>query len=263
VLARALLVLFPVLTIVGCSTTGWSKSAAIKYTKHMMVEIERRVDGNNSGNPGYAHPASVSEEKVRRFFETLTYEGEGERKVAVRKNSTGVLARAIVTGLARSDPSSRVRFSVDNPGDKDLVVFNPTTTRGVAFVEPAGVLNVAFQVVDYLYGFKDDPLWLDPTRGPDVPEKLVLPESAQFHVAKDGKVNTMWITYPVGDTQPVEPAKEIARTPPEKAKPGDKPGGGLTSDEILDRLRYLEELREEGVISEDKYRQERKKLLAK
>lgn len=262
-LARIPLVLWFAPMIAGCTTKNWCRSEAIKYTKFVSVEIERLADGGNPADPGYAHPARVPEDKVRRLFETLTYEREGKRKVTVRSDGTDVLARAIVTGLARCDATSRVRFNVQNPGEKEFILSNPTTTRGVVFVKPAGVLNVAFQAVDHLYDFHDDADWLDPTRGPDVPENLVLPESARFHVAKDGSVNTMWFTYPVGDTAPASPAAAPAESPPEKAKPETSSAEKLTSEQTLDRLRYLEELREKGLISEEKYRQERKRLLEK
>jgi len=263
VLSRVSLVLVLALMIAGCASTGWSRSEAVRYTKLMMVEIERYARGGDPIDLGYAHPARVSEEKVRGLFEALTYASEGERKLAVGKDSAAGLARAIVSGLARCDPASRVRFNVENPGEKQLILSSSTSTRGVAFVEPAGVLNVAFQVVDHLYGFQDDAKWIDPTQGPDVPQHLVLPESARFHVAKDGTVNTMWVTCPVGDTRPAKPAAVAAETPPAEPVPKAAPSERLTSEETLNRLRYLEELREKGMISEEKYREERKRLLAK
>jgi hypothetical protein len=68
----------------------------------------------------------------------------------------------------------------------------------------------------------------------------------------------MWLTVAVGDTQ--EP-KELTKPTPAPVA-ARAPASSLTSEQIIERLRYLEKLYQEGILSEEEYRRVRSRLLS-
>ena len=323
----------------GCATSGWYLDKGVYYRKDLTVELERATSGTDAPKTGFAHPAQVPEAAVVKLVAGLTYDDRGTRRAVVHQDSVPELAAALVKGLARADATSRVRFLVMNPGRTMFFFRSTTSTRGVAFVKPAGVLNLAFDLVDEVTEFEDDE-WVDAIAESRSEMEISPPAGAQYHVNADGKTsNPRWIVLPLGPDLPlpatrvtatraagteaaankppvldttrtvlptaeprpvsVVPAQDskptATRSPadqpasqdrpdqldqPDRALPVKAPGRlpagtatsvktgtdtetkkPLTSEQILQRLRTLEKLYDEGTITEEQYRNIRRKLL--
>jgi hypothetical protein len=148
--------------------------------------------------PRLIGPAQVPEAAVAKLVAGLTYDDRGTRRAVVHQDSVPELAAALVKGLARADATSRVRFLVMNPGRTMFFFRSTTSTRGVAFVKPAGVLNLAFDLVDDVTEFEDDE-WVDAITGSRSEVEINPPAGAQYHVNADGKTsNPRWIVLPLG-----------------------------------------------------------------
>ena len=247
-----------ILFVAGCSSpSGWELADRVSRVGTVLVQLERRAPDAEPVAP-FAHPASVARIKLADFFMNATYVRRGDRNPVVHAERAPLLARSIAEGLAKADPTTRVRFQVDNPAPL-LGVFDPGgTSRGVAFVRPAGTLNLVFDVVDDMIEFEDD-MWADPVREGLSHGEIRPPAGARSHVAKNGKPAPLWIELPVDPTAPVA-VTTTPPTAPTTTAPGTKPA--LTERQVLDRLRYLEELHDRGAISTEEYRRQRKALLA-
>ncbi len=264
------LVLITATFAAGCtSPSGWTLTEHIPTPSPVRVQLEQR-ETPDPAEPPYAHPAAGLDVALADYFLNTTYERRGKRRPAVHADRAPILARAIADALAMAGPSTRVRFSVDNP-PPSLGVFNPGgTTRGVVFVRPAGTLNIVCDVVDDAIEFEDD-TWADPVDVALSRGRIVPPPGSRRHVARAGEPTEFWIEMAVEarpvavDTPPTEAAAAAEPTdPPAKptAAPVDpKPTPALTDTQIVERLRYLDELRGRGAISAEEYERQRKALL--
>jgi hypothetical protein len=226
---------------------------------------------------GLAHPAELSAAVLERLLPSIherkrTLVSAGEREPVIAAENVPVLALAIVEGLRVATPSERVRFSVYNPDRFLLLIPSGHTTRGVAFLEPDGVFNLVFDVVNGDLD-PDEEHWGDPTKRALRRADLDLPPEARLRTGESGRSREMWVTVPfsvvaAGAPLPAAPEKEAApvaeerATPPPAAVPPEElPGGELGAEEILERLRYLEELYDDGAISESEYVRRKRELL--
>lgn len=157
-------------------------------------------------------------------------------------------------------------------------------TEGVIFVEPGGRLNVAF---NYINANRESSEMnaVSPNYSPVDPLKIRnsgTPIAATADYLKPphtegGKPAPMWI---VADLQkleaPMSPAVEAAEEAPPAVAPSAENGiapvdnrpFGLESEVRLmedtrTKLKYLKELRDEGLISEDDFAAKKKQLLEK
>lgn len=260
------LVLIAALLAGGCtSPSGWALAEHIPTPSPVRVQLEQRESPDPTDAP-FAHPAAGLDVALADYFLNATYERRGERRPVVHPDRAPIVARGIADALAIAGPGMRVRFSVDNPAPA-LGVFNPGgTTRGVAFVRPAGTLNLVCDVVDDAIEFEDD-TWADPVRTAISRGTITPPPGSRRHVARAGEPTEFWIEMavearPVAVDAPTAKPKAAAQPKTPVATPPDvKPGGALTDGQILDRLRYLDELHERGAISTEAYERQRKALL--
>jgi hypothetical protein len=263
----------------GCSTTSWRQVDTVFNDFRLVVEIERFYHKGEPWDAGFAHPAQISPEGLEAYFDNLRYEypkilSENTLEPLVQKNIEKRLVAGISEGLARCTPADRVRFAVTNVHRQFVLLPVSKTTRGVAFVKPAHVLNIAFDLVD------DNPDedreesvyntdWEDPTRKSISTYRLHLPEGSALYVDPEGTEHPLWITIPFetltsSTTRPPKPKEgsvpeETPGVPPEKQ--GRAAGSGTLSDqEGIHRLRLLRELQERGVITDEQFRQERERL---
>lgn len=250
-----------ILFVAGCSSpSGWELADRVSRMGTVLVQLERRAPDAEPVAP-FAHPARVARIKLADFFMNATYVRHGDSKPVVHVERAPLLARSIAEGLAKADPTTRVRFQVDNPAPL-LGVFDPGgTSRGVAFVQPAGTLNIVFDVVDDIIEFEDD-TWADPVREGLSHGEIRPPAGARRRIAENGEPEPWWVEMKVDPTAPVAVTTTplpATNEPVPTAPPGTKPA--LTESQVLDRLRYLEELHDRGSISTEEYRRQRKALL--
>jgi len=237
----------------ACRTAGWKDGEVVTCTGSTVVQIERwqSAKGKASTAPEvFDHPVTLNADALARTLERLKYRGGGkETRPAIHAPLVPRLAVGIADGLARADRQSRVRFSVTNPGSKVLFIPVVTVTRGVAFVSPAGRLNIAFDVVDETIEFEDEG-WADPVKTVLSRGRLAAEPPARVRVEKD-----LWLTVALADgmTAPPGSAKAAAKLEPPKRR--------LTDEEIVERLRFLERLYREGTITEAQYKKIRESLL--
>lgn len=227
-LLRILTLIVLASTFGGCAGTGWYKLAPVGASDFNTVEIEYYREDGEPKSRGFAHPAHVDVETLKGLLRELVYRDGSKTPVVVRREAVANLAAQIAEGLARCDATSRVRFQIQMPGRKLLFLRSATTTRGVAFVQPAGRLNLAFDAVD-IYLSDEDDLWGNPTRRVVTTTDLVVPKGAEKHVEQGGKVRPMWLAFAVGDTSkpraPMVPAAVavVPASAPKAAAPASAP----------------------------------------
>jgi len=276
-------ILVLLLFLAGCSTTSWRRTVSIVNKHRLVVELEQLTYKGEPKDAGFSHPARIDPQGIQRFFTELRYENPGlfstKKAHVVDKTLIADLALAVSSGLAKANPAQRVRFSINNPHKQLGFIPVSSTTRGVAFVKPAGVLNIAFDLVD------DDPdrdttddlfytQWNDPTRRVISTYKLLVPKGTRLHRDARGRKYDMWVSIPFDYfTRPPEAEEEEpAGEKPAKTEEGGgkaKEGGGtppgkkpkpLTDDERMERLRYLKDLLDRKIITKETYDKERRKI---
>ena len=258
----------------SCSTASWQKSAGLFDYHHLVVEIEQLTQGGEPQDAGFAHPATLGHDAVRSFLSELGYTTSGvlagDTPVPlIAPDAADGLAHAMVDGLKKTGPAQRVRFEVRNAdGSLGSIVSMRKRTRGVAFVKPEGVLNVAFDLVDEApdSASSDDPFtiaWGDPTRRTTSAAALSPPRGTALYVDQDGGAHPLWIIASF------EALAALARKPSGKVNgqhtaaadtPEEPKNGRLSDEEGIHRLKFLRELFEQGVITEEQYRKEREKI---
>ncbi len=255
----------------GCFGTSWRKSVGVLKDMNTEVELERMFEAGVPKDAGFAQPADIPTEHLAAFVTLLTYAqpkliGETEYVPLVAAPHVAKLSVAIAEGLARAGPAERVRFAVVNTHFQLGFLPKPRTTRGVAFVEPQGMLNLAFDLVNETTEtdmpgehYLDD--WGDPTRRTITRVTLRLPEHAALYRDDEGDEHPLWVAVPVealaGSMPPAAPPAEPETEPaPAAAAPDEAPGatGRLTGEEAMRLLKSLDELKHRGVLSEEEYR---------
>jgi hypothetical protein len=296
------------LGLLGCTGVSWVEVDGVVSDHRMAVEIEQYTFKGEPKDAGFAHPATLSAEGLATYLLYLRYEYPGVFKKsiepAVLPEHLNTLAFGVTEGLKRSNQGQRVRFSVVNMHRQLKLLPVGKTTRGVAFIRPAGVLNLAFDLID------DDPdidksgellstKWEDPTRRTISTFKLVVPPGSRLYRDPEGNEHPLWLTIPFETISPAPAKPEGDLThgesrvppplPPERAPPVPPPDLStspaqpptspaappapaastppeapdkkvITDQERIYRLRYLHELYEKKVITEEEYNREWNKI---
>ena len=264
----------------GCSMGVWRRTSSQLKSRSVLVELENKMMGGEPVDLGFQHPAAVSPYHLRALFKTLLYHRtylfeEDTLDPVVFPEHQISLASGISQALVMARGTERVRFSVVSDR-KVLGVFrNDQTTRGVVFVHPVGVLNVAF---DLIVEVPDDELeedrWGDPTRRTISSVDLAVPEGVRLYQTDSGKTKPLWVTLNLADLpdEPVLEREALTLTPAPIKQEASEPQAehierparserGLSDHEILSQLRLLEDLHDKGQISEEVYRSKKAELL--
>lgn len=268
---------------VGCATVRWEETSQILDTLDCVVEIERGIVDPGEPPIEYGHPATVPVGDLLAalgsiHFEKLRLLNQDQTPLAIAEVHHPAVAAALARGLSVCRPDERVRFWIENPDDALWVFSTASLTRGVAFVDTAGRLNLVFDLIGYVPA-EDEPgahlAWGDPTARA-ISRAEILPGPYQ---RPEGATHDLWIAFDdpaaagpseagsveaasaeeaagEGDASVADAAPE--KTPPTTLPTTDEP---LTDAEILAQLRYLEQLWAGGHITEEVYRKERARLL--
>ncbi len=257
------------LFLCGCAATTWQLKVPLVSENHLVVEIEQLRRGGAVVDAGYAHPARLPVADLQKFFASLKYRSEGlltTRELPVFSSDlVPAFAQAVAEGLARCGPSERIRFKMSNPHTELKFIPITRVSRGVVFVKPAGVLNVAFDLVDDTPEsdrreelFRTE--WDDPTRHTVSTCMLILPPAARLHRDPKGRTHRLWLEVPfenLAGGKPQEPETKPPQEAPSEKQP-QKPK--LSDEERMHRLKYLRELLDKKIITEEQYKRERKKI---
>jgi hypothetical protein len=235
------------------------------------------------------------------YAEQFGFMGKKEEQAVFQADEITRLAPTLAIALAQADDSQRIRFTSYNQG-KAFIFSVSRETEGVMFIKPEGHLNIAFNLINseidpnepasYPPGFsRINPLKIkssDTTIIPTAPyEKL--------HEFDDAKPAPMWVIADLEKLQetmknapviyiekPVEvspadvtPAPQAAptatavgpepvakKTEAQKTAPVPAPEDAIQKD-IKNKLKYLKELMDEGLISEKDYNAKKSELLDK
>jgi len=286
----------------GCLGPHWVESDPLYEDGFTAVHIETRTHKGAEVDQGYAHPAKVSVEWLHPFLASIAYDeprliGSVEGKPVFDRDAARILATGISGALATAKPSQRVRFSTIRRETNLLIFRSRRISSGVAFVQPEGTINVAFDRVDNPEE-RENPgadYRGDPTLSELAYSRLVPPPGGRLHrdPARD-REHGLWVegdlsTAPIVLAPvPKEEEKEEEKKQPAEGKPqapavvapksstevpSAKPAEGLPAKEpardtfdeklweVRVKLKHLKELREKGLISEEDYLKAREELL--
>jgi len=211
------------------------------------------------------------------------------------------LAPAIADTLAKADASQRIRFTSFNRG-KALIFSVSRETGGVIFIDSNGCLNIAFDFINSEIN-PNEASNLPPSFSQVDPLKIQHSDTtiiatspyAELQQFENGEPAPMWIVADLeklkeaNNSAPVPITKKKEKMPPADVTPelGTAPAAQSispepvtqvietekttpvkTSDEMLqqdikNKLNYLKDLLNEGLISEKDYNTKKKELLDK
>lgn len=287
----ALLLILGATLISACAGPKWTRTTVAKQN-YFIVTLEQQEGKIAAGQSPYKHPYVIELAELENLMGKLTYTDKGgvastpKQSPVFQAVEIDRLAPALAEALAKADASQRVRFASFNQG-KGMIFSDSRKTEGAVFVDSEGRLNFAFNLINadrrpsettaIFYTFSSaNPLKIETS-------KTILsaaPPYAELHLYENGKMAPMWVaidlqkakesagtlTAPmVKEPEEAPPAAAGARTmapPPEKAAPA-RSSEEMLKEDIKNNLRYIKELRGEGLISEKDYADKKKELLDK
>jgi len=275
----------------ACSSTQWVRTPVVReYAFNVTLE---QPPGNATTAPQiYAHPYEIEQADLKQLMGDLTY----TEKVGSKDANTPSpvfqaveidrLAPVLAEALAKADASQRVRFISFN--QRQGMIFSVSQkTEAVTFIEPDGQLNIAFNYVNaernpsetsavYPNYSKVDPVKIKTSKSYISP----LPY-AGLHQLESGEQAPMWlvadlekmhgkasISAPpvIKETTDVSSAVAVETETDGSFSPNPEPrikSEETLNEDIKNKLRFLKELLDEGLISEEDYNTKKMGLLDK
>jgi len=296
----AALLIISVSFLSACTSTEWVQSTVDKQYKY-IVTLEQQQKKGVTAQQKYEHPYEIDLADLEKLMGGLTYIGKdglmNKKKQSPVFQAVEIdrLAPVLADTLAKANASQRIRFLSFNQG-KALVFSAPRKTAGVVFVESDGRLNIAFNFINSERKPSETTAFY-PSYSMVNPLKIRTSDtlissatsSVELHEFETGKRAPMWVvadlekltesisttTVPIikaTDEVPsaVAPKTEtpdttVAETPSTtviKTVPVQVPED-LLKEDIKNKLRYLKELLDEGLISKTDYNTKKIELLDK
>lgn len=276
----------------GCTSPKLVRTDVIKQFDY-SVSLEHDQANEVNSLRGYAQPYVMDLAALEKLLGDLKYTEKGglasteQQSPVFQPAEINRLTPALVEALAKANARQRIRFLSFNQG-KALMFSVPRKTEGLLFIESDGRLNLAFNSINadrkpsetttsYAIDAKIDPLRINTS---DTPITSVAPY-AELHKLETGKLAPMWIIVDleklqgsvsqtmvpkVKESQAVSPTNarqtEAMTTPAENAAQSQASAEALKED-IKNKLKYLKELNDEGLISEKDYNYKKMQLLDK
>ena len=217
-----------------------------------------------------------------------------------QKNEVDRIVPALTSALADATPNQRICFTSFNRSKRFLGLFtNKQKTEGVIFIDSASKLNIAFAGINVKIDIENNTTELpNPTRVDPLKLKSsdthLLPVSsyATRHTDKNGIQRPMWIMANLEKLQEIvkaepQPAKQKPEQKPEQkseatsslktttdsekllVRPAANQPGQITDkttditqqERIKNKLSYLKELFESGLINKQEYEAKKKEIL--
>ena len=284
----AVLIFFP-----ACSSTRWVRTPVMKNAD-VIVSLEERQKEGDIVDQAYPHPCPIDLSLLKKLMGSLTYMDEvglmgKEKEMPVfQVIEIERLAPVLAGALEQATDSQRIRFTSFNRG-KGLIFSVSRKTEGVVFMAPDSRLNIAFNYInaeirmDEPHAFAEDFSHTDPL---DISyADTALAESAPYFEKQplpSGKTAPLWVAVDMEKLRtaaaPVmAPAEKPLETPAQASEetaagisptPAPTPAPASEStitlqEEIKNKLTYLKELLDEGLISEEDYNAKKGALLEK
>lgn len=283
----------------ACTSTKWVRTS-VTNDYDLSVTLEQHQEKGTIVLQKYQQPKSMDLVELKTLMSDLDYTekaglmGKSEQGPVFQSEEIERLAPVLVAALAKAEASQRLRFISYNQG-QSAIFSESRKTEGVVFVDAAGRLNFSFNYINarrlpsetsaiYASPSEADPLKIKTSETP-----LLSPASyAEFQQFETGEPAPMWVaadlkklkdatnsapTPSVTDTAPNAKAKEetsapVASRPESNHPPTEKSAPAPASDdlfkqELKNKLKFMKELYDEGLISEKDYQDKKKALLEK
>jgi len=291
---------FMLLFVTACGTARWVRTPVLEGSR-TTVNLEHRVEKKEIVSQQYDHPFQIPLQDMNKLLSDLTYQEKGVLMGGDKKHPVfqtieiATLAPALTDTLAKATPDQRIQFISFNKGG-GLLFKNTRKTEGILFVTPKDRINLAFNMINA------DAMDADSLDSPQIytnsdPLKIKYADTTIIPAApysKSGQLATgkpapMWVVAdaaklaeavasepkPAPAPVAVTPAPVIAPTPapvtpapqpviaPQPESRINPPPPVADQEDIKNKLKYLKELYDGGLISEQEYTLEKKKILEK
>jgi hypothetical protein len=288
----AVLLILGATILSACAGGKWTRTPVAKQN-YFVVTLEQNEGKAATDQPPYKHPYMIELADLEKLMGSLTYTDQAgltdkeKQRPVFQAVEIDRLAPVLAESLAKADASQRIRFASFNQ-DKGLIFSDSRKTEGVIFVDSAGRLNFAFDFINadrhpsettaIYYTFSSvNPLKIETSK------TILAPTApyAELHQFENGRQAPTWVAIDLQKakasiaTMPAPRVKETEETAPAvapeaatKAAPAGQPAPAQASEDVLkedlrNNLRYLKELRDEGLISEKDYADKKRELLDK
>ena len=276
----------------ACSSTKWVRTSVAKEYD-FTVALEQFTEKGAIVPQTHKQPQGIDPAELKKVLSDLIYTekaglmSKSKLSSVFQQTEIDRLTPVLAATLAKAEAGQRLRFISFNQGQS--VIFSESRkTEGVVFVDPAGQLNIAFNYVNakrlpneasaiYSNYSEIDPLKITTS---DTPLSAPAPYG-ELHQFETGEPAPMWVVADLGKlkesintgtvpavkaTEEIPPAAapktETVLTPAENVAPAAAPDDMLKTD-IKNKLKYLKELLDEGLISAKDYDAKKKELLDK
>ena len=258
--------------MVGCATPN-TLSRTILEDNYNAVRLETRLDASRKPVPlGFEQPAQIGEEEMTRllqsvqiveppgFLSALILKSKPEPEPAFTSKEAESLAKPLAAALRTATPDERVIFFFHHQRS----VYKGTTTSGVAFVKDKRLQIILGRYQQGTQPGKPDILiGGDPFPDSNSQDFYVQPgpfqslvEETQAPGSRGSVVPKRWLSI---DYASLLTAPPPAATP---AAPAVSPSTATPAAPTLEeKLRTLNKLKEDGLITEEEYTEKRKELL--
>ena len=286
-LSVILIMLFGLGLLVGC-TPRWVRTPLVDE-RDMTVSLEHKIADNQVADQQFNHPFNIDAQDLRTLLSQLEYMaepmiyGKPEQKPVFQAVEIDRLVPALADALSAADGNQRVRFVSYNRGG-GLLFKKRRRTSGVAFVRPDNRLNLAFADLNFeiltneMENISRGDEYPDPLRIKSSYTPIVAPDYIEHARTEKGKPYPLWI---VADLDGV-PAPSATPAAQPVSGSESQPGAGVASpptteagapaaqgrdnwetrrQENREKLEYLKELYESGLIDEAEYKAQKEKLL--
>lgn len=285
------LLILSVVFLSACASTKLLRKTVVKQHE-FAISLEQHQTNGVTTPQKYEHPYDLDFAVIEKLLGDMSYT-ETFGLMNKKKNSPVFqtveidrLAPALAKALAKAGASERIRFITFN-NEKSLIFSISRKTEGIIFVDRTGQLNIAFNFINsnrrssessaLRYNYSNvDPLTI---KASDTPISSTAPY-AVLHKFATGKIAPMWVAADLDRLKEsadsaTEPAIRTIEEPPSavaaKKRASDPPVkrtapsevSGETLKDIKIKLKYLKELRDEGLISEKDYNAKKMELLDK
>lgn len=283
----------------ACTSTKWVRTTVTKEYD-LSVTLEQHQEKGAIVRQKYQQPKSMDLDELKTLMGDLAYTekaglmSKSKQNPVFQSDEIGRLAPVLIAALAKAEASQRLRFISYNQG-QSAIFSESRKTEGVVFVDASGRLNVAFNYINakrlpsetsaiYASLSEADPLKIETSETPLLAPALY----AELQHLETGETAPMWVAADlkklkdatdsapspsVTETAPNAKAKEetaapVAPKPKSNLTPTEKPVPAPASDdsfkqELKNKLKFMKELYDEGLISEKDYEGKKKVLLEK
>jgi hypothetical protein len=288
----AWLLVVSALLVPGCASTKWARTPVVKQYD-FTVALEQRQGKGAVPLQQYAHPGEIKVADLAQLMTDLAYIEKGgmlsnsKQRPVFQQAEIDRISPVLAEALAKADASQQVRFISFNQ-EQSVVFSTSRKTEGVVFIESGGRLNMAFNYINtnripgetsaiYASYAESDPLKIEAA---DTPLAISVPY-AELRLLDSGRQAPMWVVADLGkiraagSSEPPPAAEAVPATVPAAAQKTETrvkpaapaaptpPPDNVLHQEIKNKLRYLKELLDEGLISEKDYNVKKGQLLDK